>query len=295
MMMSLLRFLSYSRSSSFSVAIGTLFGLVLALIPVATYSFILKGGTSRDIPFKTQKLRLQKLQAAATSASAAYLESLSDSSLHQQDALLGATSKYLHSLSNHILAWEEAIFTTGGPQSNHQDVSTLQEPIVWSTAEMLQQAADDLTRALVQMTNSNHDWSSLSSTLLAADVQYIWDIDDTIVEKKGRMIPNQPSFQQLSSSSTVHLQDTLNQLSNSINDMVNQLTTETAKAATTAANAAKTIQPPSFPQIPPLPLHWRVSLKVPIRYQHKFLNLYKLPSNLPLNSSNKSVNPARRL
>jgi hypothetical protein len=188
----------------------------------------------------------------ATSASAAYLDSLSYYSTTQHDALLGATSQYLDSLSRHILAFDDMI---EAPALQQQPPSPQ-----WS-AEMLQQATEDLTQALLQMTSSDDTLqfdgnSPFSSPTLLADAKYLWDMD--IVDQKGRVV-DPSSFLATSSSSwnapSIDPQATIADLTRSLNDMVNQFTAETTKTASSAANAARNIQlPPSLPKTNNLPL-----------------------------------------
>jgi hypothetical protein len=163
----------------------------------------------------------------------AYLDSLSHSIPPQDHALLGATSNYLESLSHHMDAWS-AVDTT-----SHS---------VW-TAEMLQQATDDLTRALHDMTRNNDDdtasafvWDS--THVLADNAKYLWDVE--MVDPKGRMVESMsaakvpPIFQKTSS-------DAFADISHRLNDLVRQFTTETTKMAQSAANAARDIHAPMNP------------------------------------------------
>ena len=115
---------------------------------------------------------------------------------------------------------------------------------------MLQQATEDLTRALTDMSSdATYDafdpYSSFFDTnnMLIADdtAKYLWDVDPGILsEQKARgadsvnsISANAPPIFSMTSS------DAFAELSNSLNNMVNQFTTETTKAANAAANAAR--------------------------------------------------------
>ena len=170
--------------------------------------------TQMNIPTKSlQQMKPQKTKLCSTSASAAYLESISYRPPSPDDGLLGATSKYLDALSSvsnqlqtstgNYQYYAQKAYNEGGAATDpltsaahvQASVEAASTTVPFSedqlVNEVVQRVTQEFSTALEAFAGETYDSFLNSASTLVADsttTAYIWDIEETEtkVRKGGR-------------------------------------------------------------------------------------------------------------